>query len=209
MTTIINASSVNGITISSDTSGQIALQSNGTTVATVSAGAFSATGVTIGSYTPAASLITAGTPQTVSGTAVTFSSIPSWVKRITIMFDNILFATADKLQLQLVTSGGTIATGYNSGNWLANTVNVYGTTAFNLIAYPYNTIYFSGICTLALLNSSTNLWAQNAVLSSAAGAAYTTVSGGSVTLSALLTGLKLSGTSGNSFASGSVNILYE
>ena len=72
MTTIINASSVNGITISSDTSGQIALQSNGTTVATVSSTGMNVTNLTFTSAATAAPAFSANlVSQSLSSSTVT------------------------------------------------------------------------------------------------------------------------------------------
>jgi hypothetical protein len=142
-----------------------------------------------------------------SGTSITFTSIPSWVKRVTVMFDNVTFGSADRLQVQLVTSGGVVSTGYNAGCWLSNSTNVISTTAFPIVGFAYSGVGFSGNCTVCLLNSNT--WSENSILSTAFGAGYNTISAGSVSLGSTLTGVRISGVGGATFSAGSINILYE
>jgi hypothetical protein len=77
MSVTINASTSSGLVQTADTSGTLALQGNGTTQFTVdSTGAYGQ----IKSGTAVAST---------SGTSIDFTSIPSWVKRITVMFDSV------------------------------------------------------------------------------------------------------------------------
>ena len=66
-----------------------------------------------------------------------------------------------------------------------------------------------GIATLCLLNSLTGLWVMNSVLGHS-NEFYTTLSGGSKTLSGTLDRVRITTANGtDAFDAGSVNILYE
>jgi hypothetical protein len=57
--------------------------------------------------------ITSGTAvASTSGVSIDFTSIPSWVKRITVMFSGVSTNGTSPLQVQLGTSGGVDATSY-------------------------------------------------------------------------------------------------
>jgi hypothetical protein len=57
--------------------------------------------------------ITSGTAvASTSGISIDFTSIPSWVKRLTIMFTGVSTNGTSQIQVQLGTSGGVVATGY-------------------------------------------------------------------------------------------------
>jgi len=79
------------LTLENDSSlAQGYLKVNGSTAATLTTSGITAnlTGNVTGSLTSGGSL-TLATAQTASGTAVDFTGIPSWVKRITVMFSGV------------------------------------------------------------------------------------------------------------------------
>ena len=61
-----------------------------------------------------------------SGTSIDFTSIPSWVKRITVMFSGVSVSGTSNMQIQLGDSGGVENTGY-----LGVAVNYAGSGASN------------------------------------------------------------------------------
>ena len=88
---------------------------------------------TVGSNaTTTGTLLTAGTAvTTTSGTSVAYTSIPSWVKRITMSFNGVSSSGSSNWQIQLG-SGSYTASGY-SGAWLyagPGTVGGTGSTGF-------------------------------------------------------------------------------
>jgi len=113
-----------------------------------------------------ASLITSGTAvASTSGTSIDFTGIPSWVKRITVMFSGVSTSGSSLIQLQLGDSGGVETTSYTSGAWLANTANTNSTTGLlivggNAAAYP-----FDGNMTVCLVDISTNKWSFSSTMS--------------------------------------------
>ena len=80
-----------------------------------------------------------------SGTSVDFTSIPSWVRRITIMFDGVSLSGTDQILVQLGDSGGLETTGYISGGAVtrdANTTNA-GSSTSGFIIYPHQVLLFT------------------------------------------------------------------
>jgi hypothetical protein len=156
-------------------------------------------------------LISSTAQATTSGTSKDFTGIPSWVKRITVMLQSVSTNGTSVLQIQ-IGSGSIANTGYESGVWSANTSNLNNTTGFAIAGVVVAGSY-SGICTLTLLNSATNLWVQSgaigqSVVPTSNGAAM--VSGGNKTLSGVLDRVRITTVSGtDAFDAGSVNILYE
>ena len=77
--------------------------------------------------------LTLGTAQaSTSGTAIDFTGIPSWVKRVTVMFNGVSTNGTSLVQIQLGTSGGVEATGYAATLFAvtgSNTCAVSGYTA--------------------------------------------------------------------------------
>ena len=155
--------------------------------------------------------LTAATAQTTtSGTSKDFTGIPSWVKRITVMLSGVSKTGATNHLVQLGTSGGVVSTGYGSLASFSGSSSVAGyltsTAGFNT-AGDANTNLVSAIFTI--VNVSGNTW-----VSSLAGAVtnsvYGMTGGGSVTLSGVLTSVRLTTISGtDTFSTGSVNIFYE
>jgi hypothetical protein len=62
--------------------------------------------------------------QSATGASITFSGIPSWARRVTIVLDSLLMATSDTPIIQLGTSGGAETTNYASTAVAANGGNV-------------------------------------------------------------------------------------
>jgi len=154
--------------------------------------------------------ITSGTAvASTSGTSIDFTSIPSWVKRITVMCSGVSTSGTSIVQIQIGTSGGVQTTGYSSGAWLANTSNGNSTSAF-LISNGGDAAYIrDGMAYLTLLNSATGLWTFNSVFSGST-SGINSIAGGSKTLSGTLDRVRITTVNGtDTFDAGSINILYE
>lgn len=189
MAVILNASTSSGLVTTADNSGQFAFQSNGT------------------QFNP---LLTAATAQaSTSGTSITFTSIPSWVKRITVMFNGVSISGSSNILIQ-IGSGSFSTSGYtaiSSACGAAPGATTY-TTGFGIFSsVSTNTIYGSN--SLFLLNASTNLWVASGVTAQPS-AAYTHHMGGGVTLSGTLDRVRITTVNGtDTFTAGSINIMYE
>lgn len=154
-----------------------------------------------------ASVLTSGTAQaSTSGTSITFSSIPSWVKRITVMFSGVSTSGTANIQIQ-IGSGSVTTTGYVSGSWTNNTSTANATTGMLVTAVVAASTNMSGVSTIATLGSNT--WAYNSVTGGGS-AGYNNMGSGYVTISGTLDRVVITTVGGtDTFDAGSINILYE
>ena len=155
--------------------------------------------------------LVSGTSQaSTSGTSIDFTGIPSWVKRITIMFNGVSTNGTSIKQIQLGDSGGVETTGYlGTGVQLTDATSVNAatiTTGFGIrSALAADTINGAVVIT----NLTSNTWvAQGALTDSSRGAGY--LVGGAKALSATLDRVRITTVNGtDAFDAGSINILYE
>jgi hypothetical protein len=180
---------------------------------TLTTGVLPTANIASGAVTPAKlsqPLTLATSVATTSGTSIDFTGIPSWVKRITVMFNGVSTNGNDAKMIQIGTSGGFQTTLYNSASsFLGATSGHANFTAGIGINYPNSANVMYGNVVLALQNSSDHTWTAHGVLS-LSDAAYTGLVAGSKTLSAALTQIRITTTGGtNTFDAGSVNIIYE
>ena len=157
------------------------------------------------------SVIVSGTAvASTSGTSITFTGIPSWAKRITVMFAGVSTNGTSNYLVQLVTGGGTISSGYNSG-CSAGTVGVSTTTATNgfLATQSLNSAsdLQGGVMTIS--NVTSNIWCYSSVINTASSPGRFQSGGGNVNAGAAVTGVIVTTVSANTFATGNINIQYE
>lgn len=150
--------------------------------------------------------------QNATGTAVDFTGIPSWAKRITVMFDGVSTNGVSAVAMRLGTSLGVASSGYNSQ---ASTVN--GTvvaTNFSttlLVLEDASTAAFTRHGAFVLANLTGNVWVmQGGVAVSGGGSARTSQAGGSVTLAGALDRIRATTANGtDAFDGGTIGVLYE
>ena len=144
-----------------------------------------------------------------SGTSIDFTSIPSWVKRITVMFSGVSTSGTSLPQIQ-IGSGSVVTSGYvqnatymiNAGSNSANG----GTTGFILAVSTAasDTLYGTAVITLA----GSNKYVSTVNTIRAAGASV--VGAGGITLSGALDQVRITTVNGSdTFDAGSINIWYE
>jgi hypothetical protein len=212
MAGIINAPTggPGGIVIQGDGTGIWQLQSNNVTVATVSPGALTMSGT----LSTAGGLITSGnaltyTSATNGGTTLDFTGIPSWVKRVTVMFNGVSTSGTSNILIQFGTSGGIDNSGYlgsvsTTGNASAGAAANFS-AGFTLFASAAATSHGSYIFSLM----GSNLWAGFGLFGRS-DTTNTTQTAGSKSLSGTLTTVRITTANGtDTFDAGSVNILYE
>jgi hypothetical protein len=144
-----------------------------------------------------------------SGTSIDFTSIPSWVKRVTVMFQSISTNGTSNIQIQLGTSSGIDATSTYKGacarNGTIGTTNY--TTGFLITQTQIASSVIEGSLQLNLVGS--NNWVGMGVGGNSDGAAAS-FTGGSKSLSATLDRVRITTVNGtDTFDLGLVNILYE
>jgi len=185
-------SALSGNLVAPGTSGNV-LTSNGTTwtSAAVSAGGTITSGTSVAST---------------SGTSIDFTSIPSGVKRITVMFDGVSTNGTSNIQIQVGTSGGVVATGYTSGIGYRNG-EATSTTGFVVGQMVNSTVSFSGVATINSFGS--NIWTSGGTMSRNDG--WAVLSGGFVSnIGGTLDRIRITTINGtDAFDAGSINILYE
>jgi hypothetical protein len=145
---------------------------------------------------------------TTSGTSVDFTGIPSWVKKITVMFSGVSTNGTANLLIQLGDSGGIETTGYlgsssSIGTTAASTNYTagFGSNSGNAANVSHGsfviTLFGSNTWTIAGLVARSN-------------SATTLTTAGSKNLSGTLTQLRITTSNGtDTFDAGSINILYE
>jgi hypothetical protein len=190
------------LVLTGDTSGQV----------TVSAPAVAGTNtLTLQAATATNSVNTLGTAvASTSGTSIDFTGLPSWVKRITVMFAGVSTSGTDAV-IALLGTGGTptyATTGYNSSSTylVASSLGTNASTTGFITAYPSSAAAtFGGHATFT--NLSGNIWTFSCAVGDSG--VRTTVGAGNITLGATLTAIRIAFTGSNTFDAGSINILYE
>jgi hypothetical protein len=157
--------------------------------------------------------LTLGTAvATTSGTAIDFTGIPSWAKRIIVMFDAVSTSGVSPFEVR-IGSGSIDNTGYASGAFTPNSINTASTTGFILTAANYASAAYAGSITLLLQNPASYTWVSSGVISDTATPSSFgggNSSGGRKTLSGVLDRIRITTTGGaNTFDNGSINIMYE
>jgi hypothetical protein len=206
-----------GVTITgTPTNGQIATWTGSTSLQGIAAPTTAGNVIFTadGSVWSSTQKIVQGTSQaTTSGTSVTFTGIPSWVKRITVMFSGVSTGTTgtSNLLLQLGISSGIVNTGYAGAAALVGAATANSTSTAGILLTPSqgNLTVTQGAVTLSLLNTSTNVWVSTGALGSS-DSPNMALSGFTKTLSGTLDRVRLTTVNGTDvFDAGTVNILYE
>jgi hypothetical protein len=158
--------------------------------------------------TPSGSIITSMTAQaSTSGTSIDFTSIPSWVKRITVMFDSVSTNGTSAKIVQIgsgsVTTSGYLGTSVYTG---ASTGGSTYTTGIG-IADGSAADNIMGTCVICLLGSNT--WVAS-VCTGRSSNAYGFLGGARLALGGTLDRVRITTVNGtDTFDAGSINILYE
>jgi len=151
-------------------------------------------------------VLTSGTAvASTSGTSIDFTGIPSWVKRITVMFNGVSTSGTSNFLFQLGDSGGIETTGYQSvgSNYVAATTSTIGFVSHNTAASATS----EGFIQFSTLGS--NVWTGNGNFASVTAAQVVSIAG-SKTLSDTLDRVRITTVNGtDTFDAGSINILYE
>jgi hypothetical protein len=154
-----------------------------------------------------ASVITSGTAQaSTSGTSIDFTGIPSWVKRITVMFNGVSTNGTSNLLVQIGSTSFTTS-GYlgssSDGPSLTATLftSGFGIRTGSAAAVVHGTVVISIV--------TGNTWVAAGTLARSDGAAFISTAG-TITLSGTLDRLRITTVNGtDAFDAGSINILYE
>jgi hypothetical protein len=151
-------------------------------------------------------MVLATAQSTTSGTSIDFTGIPSWVKRVTVMFNGVSTNGTSNFVVQV--GAGSI----QSSSYSATALNQAGTPVSSTSFFPIT----SGIVAAATLMGSASITLAGSNTWVLSGASTNTGAGsgfyyaGNVTLSGTLDRLRLTTVNGtDTFDAGSINILYE
>lgn len=155
--------------------------------------------------------LTLGTAQaTTSGTSIDFTGIPSWAKRVTVLFYNVSTNGTATVQIQLGTSAGPTTTGYLTSTWEFYASSSASTTGFNLDrvgSSVSNTTVRSG--QVQFCNITGNTWTGVGQIART-DIAYANAIQGAVPLASTLDRIRITTVGGtDTFDAGSINIMYE
>jgi hypothetical protein len=187
---------MSSVIISGDTSGAI----------TVSAPLVAGTNtLTLLAATATNSVNTLGTAvASTSGTSIDFTSLPSWIKRITVVWSGVSTNGTSNFLVQ-IGAGSVQTTGYQSGDALTTTL--VSSTAGMILQSGNASLAWSGMFTFVTVGSNT--WvATHSFSRTSDGGSFN--GGGTVTLSGTLDRLRVTTVNGtDTFDAGTINILYE
>lgn len=150
--------------------------------------------------------ITSSTSQaSTSGTSIDFTGIPSWVKRITVMFYGVSTSGSSQIIIRLG-NGSFVTTGYVSNAWTANTSNNNSTVGLIITGSTAPTAIYYGSAIIHLVTGNT--WVESHAMGGEGG--YNIIGGGGIALGGTLDRVRITTINGtDTFDAGSINILYE
>ena len=199
-------STINTTNLKNPSSGSnnIVLGADGsTTIPTLSA-------TTITGTTVRGGVISGTAVASTSGISIDFTGIPSWAKRITVMFNGVSTNGASFLRIQ-IGSGSIDATGYASTNATVGTSSVggyAGGAAGWELTNGGASFTISGAATILLIGSNT--WVFNSCTSLITSTNTNIAAGHKTALSGTLDRVRITTVNGtDTFDAGSINILYE
>jgi len=156
--------------------------------------------------TMASSVITSGTAvASTSGTSIDFTSLPSWVKRITVMFYG-LSTNGTSIPIIQIGGGSVETTGYLGAAISNGTVSAF-TTGIGLGGSNSAASVRSGLVQIVLLGS--NLWVAGGSLAQTDGAVAGSMAANKTTATTL-DRVRITTVNGtDTFDAGTINIMYE
>jgi len=157
--------------------------------------------------------VTSGTAvASTSGTAIDFTGIPSWAKRVTVMLAGVSLSGTSAIRFRLGTSSGVATSGYVGG--LTRTGQSGDLTGGTLSA-GFDTYVNSNAATTAsgdivFANLTGNTWVGRGSFGLVTGNGTITTVAGNIALSGTLDRVRITTVNGtDTFDAGSINILYE
>jgi len=144
--------------------------------------------------------------QSATGSSITFGSLPSTVRKITILLNNVGASGTDNLLIRVGTSGGLITTGYTSRSQYADASSTSGSTATNGFLHWQNSGSVESAGAIELFNITDDVWVEKGITSSSGALLF---SAGVVDAGAQVTQVAIQLTGANTFDAGSFGLFYE
>jgi hypothetical protein len=146
------------------------------------------------------------TAKTATGTAVDFTGIPSWVKRITVSLSGVSGAAGLSGAIQLGVSGGLVTTGYVAGQ-VSPPGATYNALTYGIVTFGTSAAAstLSGIATITHLGN--NIWSAISLMNRTTDNVLM-LSAGTITLAGVINQVSVI-TQSSTFDAGTINIMYE
>jgi hypothetical protein len=157
-------------------------------------------------------LTVATAKNSTSGTSIDFTGIPSWVKRVTVMFNGISTNGITQIAVQLGTSSGFTTSGYISFcGYISSMNNQDVSSVTNGFGWWHGNAGDVEHGHMTITNISANSWvSSHSGGFSNPSTIFTTSGGGSVSLSGTFDRIRITTANGTDiFDAGSINIMYE
>jgi hypothetical protein len=141
------------------------------------------------------------TAKSATGTSVEYASIPSWVKRITVMLAGVSTSGSSFIQIRLIVGGSVVSTGYlGTGGGGAFTTGFTDTvSAAAAVRHGH----------LVLTQFSSTQWIGSGNIARSDISNMNTIAG-SVTISGTVTGIRVTTVNGtDTFDAGNINVILE
>ncbi len=135
---------------------------------------------------------------------IDFVGLPTWVKRVTIIFDNVSLSSNGSLQVQ-IGSGSFTTSGYGSGSYGTNNNGSTATTGF-LVIVASGALAFCGSMTLNRITGNTWVSDHSGLL---VGTSVAVVGGGRVALGGALDRVRVTSNGADTFDGGTVTVSWE
>lgn len=160
--------------------------------------------ITGGSLSGTSGAITRETAQaSTSGTSIDFTGIPSWAKRVTVMFNSVSTTGSSPVQIQIGNTTFT-TTGYDSATQQSGTTTVSTTGLIVGGAASGDALLGSAV----LCNITGNGWVVSGTVKGSSGNVW--AFGGAITIGAVLDRVRITTITGSpTFDAGTINIMYE
>jgi len=146
-----------------------------------------------------------------SGTSIDFTGIPSWVKRITVMFNGVSTNGSSAVQIQ-IGAGSFTTSGYvgYATRFGITPSNVYTSMSAGFVTSDSQASATTRYGVFYLVNVSSNNWNLSGSHTNSASTGDTCLVNGNVSLSGTLDRVRITTVNGtDTFDAGSINIMYE
>lgn len=144
-----------------------------------------------------------------TNTSLDFTSLPSWIKKITVMFQGVSLSSTANILIQLGVSGTPETSGYTSvGNAVTAAGVAQTTSTAGFIIYVGTASYLQNGA-VRLHNITGNTWVADGVLCNTTTQNYTAFVAGSKALAGVANMVRITSTSTDTFDAGTINLLLE
>ncbi len=157
-----------------------------------------------------AQVLTLGTAvASTSGTSIDFTSIPSTVKRVTVIFNGVSTNGTSSLLFQIGTSSGIENSGYVSSGTYQGAASGGATSTAGFLNQAGGAVADTICGSTTIIGFGSNKWVASSV-SSTGMSLYSYIGAGAKTLSGTLDRIRITTVNGtDTFDAGTINIMYE